>query len=56
MSLSLQVSISEAMVAQCSASPSELANNAFFRFSDGAEGALDDVVVELDAAADVLIR
>jgi hypothetical protein len=32
-SFSLQVSISEAMVAQCSAPPSDPANRAFFRLS-----------------------
>jgi hypothetical protein len=49
--LSLQVSIREATVAQCSAPPSEPANKAFFRFSViGPDGTLDGVVVELDAA------
>lgn len=51
MLLSLQVSTREAMTAQCSAPPSEPAKSAFFRVRcQGSDGALDDVVVQLDAA------
>jgi hypothetical protein len=47
----LQVSISDATVAQCSAPPSESAKNAFFTAErDRADGALDGVVVEFGVA------
>jgi hypothetical protein len=49
-SFNLQVSISEATVAQCPAPPSEPTNNALSVERDRADGALDSVVVELDAA------
>jgi hypothetical protein len=49
--LSLQVSMSEAWIAQCSPPPSEPANNAFFWIqSERANGTFDDSGVNLDVA------
>ena len=45
----MQVSISEAMTAQCSAPPSEPAKSAFFRLRM-TDGAFEGAVVELDTA------
>ena len=51
MALSLQVSISDATTAQCSAPPSEPAKNAFLPIQrNRPDAALDDIGIDLDAA------
>ena len=48
---SLQVSMSDATIAQFSAPPSEPAKSAFFSIEcDRTDGAFDDIGVDLDAA------